>query len=45
VNGVLVTFGCIVVGTLLASVDVVAGITVIVFGAVGGLVITWIDLS
>lgn len=45
VIGVAVTFGCIVLGTLLATIDPVSGIALIVGGGLGGLVITWNELS
>lgn len=44
-NGVLITMACIIVGTLLATQDVIAGLAVIVIGGGAGLIMAWQELS
>jgi hypothetical protein len=44
-TGLIVVFGSILAGSLIAQLDQASGVILIVIGGICGCVITWIELS
>ena len=44
-SGLAIVFGSIIVGQVIATFDPIAGLALIVVGSLGGLIVTWSELS
>jgi len=44
-KGVLLTFGCIIAGTLVSTIDPISGLALLVVGGIAGIVLIWTELS